>query len=406
MPRYYKPNNSTILYLNSSFNCTKSQSITLSVKTAGSGYTSAPTITITTASGDSGASASATCSLTSGAISSITMTNNGSNYTKLPTITLSGGGNPGVITAYSGLNGGSGYITPPNITVSGGGGGSGFSGTCVLNTQTLNTTTPITIVSGGTGYTTGQSLIFTGGGGSGAVGTITATSGVITAVSITNNGSGYTSAPTVSVSGAGSGANLTANLSGASVASIIINNGGSNYSSAPTFVFTATNGGSGASATPTINQGTAGSLNVSFLKAYNYTWNIPDIVVNDLAKLSAINIISTNFNTSTPYTFRIAGLQYDSRDSYFSDYGNPILSMAQNVNVCSYGSLGGSNFCIILTPQTISQIQISVDDDITTLKSGINASINFVIALEIEEYDPVYTQIGDVYGESASRINF
>ena len=61
MPRYYKPNNSTILYLNSSFNCVKSQSITLSVKTAGSGYTSAPTISITSL-GDSGAGAFATCS--------------------------------------------------------------------------------------------------------------------------------------------------------------------------------------------------------------------------------------------------------------------------------------------------------------------------------------------------------
>jgi hypothetical protein len=38
--------------------------------------------------------------------------------------------------------------------------------------------------------------------------------------------------------------------------------------------------------------------------------------------------------------------------------------MAQNTNVCSYGSLGGCGFCIILTPQTIRQIQISVDDDI------------------------------------------
>ena len=59
MPKYYKLNNSTILYLNTSFNCVKSQSITLTIKTAGSGYTSAPTITITPASGDAGNGASA-----------------------------------------------------------------------------------------------------------------------------------------------------------------------------------------------------------------------------------------------------------------------------------------------------------------------------------------------------------
>ena len=81
-----------------------------------------------------------------------------------------------------------------------------------------------------------------------------------------------------------------------------------------------------------------------------------------------------------------------------------MLFRSQNVNVCSYGSLGGNSFAIILTPQTIRQIQISVDDDITTLSSGINASINFVIALEVEEYDPQYTQIGDTYAEASSRL--
>ena len=61
-------------------------------------------------------------------------------------------------------------------------------------------------------------------------------------------------------------------------------------------------------------------------------------------------------------------------------------------------------FAIILTPQTIRQIQISVDDDITILNSGMNANINFVIALEVEEYDPQYTQIGDTYAEASSRL--
>lgn len=325
MSKYYKPNHSTILYLNSSFNCIKSQSITLTRTSGGTGYTLAPTINIKTATDDMGSGASATCSITGGVVnSSITMVSNGINYNKLPIISVSGGGDPGVITALAITTAGTGYNSPPTITASGGGGGSGFSATCVV------------------------------------------TGGAITSVTITN--------------------------------------GGSNYTSTPTIVITATNGGSGAVLTPTINVGSSAVLTPSFVKCYKYTWNIPDVVINDLAKISAINIISTNFNTTTPYTFRLLGLQYDSRDSYFSDYGNPILSMAQNVNVCSYGSLGGSNFCIILTPQTIRQIQISVDDSISSLDTGIAQNINFVIALAIEEYDPSYTQIGDVYGESASRL--
>ena len=204
--------------------------------------------------------------------------------------------------------------------------------------------------------------------------------------------------------GGGSDFSATAVLTGNAVSSIIITNGGSNYTSVPTIVFTG-RGGSGASATPTINVGTSGVITPSFLRAYTYTWNgIPPLVINDLAKLSAINIIATGFTSSTPYTYRILGVQYDSRDSFFSDYGNPILSMAQNTNVCSYGSLGGGEFCIILTPQTINSITISVDDDITKIGSGQLASINFVIAIEIEEYDPVITQTDDVYAEAASRL--
>ena len=221
----------------------------------------------------------------------------------------------------------------------------------------------------------------------------------------TSGGSGYLSAPIISASGGGgSGFSATCVVSGGVITSVSITNGGSNYTSTPTIVISPTNGGTGANLTPTINVGTSAVLTPSFVKCYKYTWNIPDVIINDLAKISAINIVSTNFNTTTPYTFRLLGLQYDSRDSYFSDYGNPILSMAQNINVCSYGSLGGSSFCIILTPQTIRQIIISVDDDITTLNSGISQNINFVIALEIEEYDPSYTQIGDVYGEAGNRL--
>ena len=400
MTKYYKPNNSTILYLNSSYNCIKASSLSLAVSSQGSGYTSAPTINVISAAGDMGSGCSATAVLTADKVSSVSNVKNGQNYNILPTITITGGGNPGVITNYSGLVGGSGYNSAPTISLSGGG-GSGFAATAIIGAQAIKST--FTITTAGTGYTTGQSLVFTGGGGSGAVATITATAGAITAISLTTAGSGYTSAPTITVSGAGSGAVITCALVNA-ITSINITNGGSNYTSAPTIVFTPTNGGTGASATPTITVGTSAVITPSFLKTYNYAWDIPGITINDLAKISCINIIATGFATTTPYTYRLIGLQYDSRDSFFSDYGSPILSMAQNTNVCSYGSLGGETFAIILQPQQIRQIQISVDDDITKLNSGQAASISFVIALEIEEYDPNYTQVGDVFGEAANRI--
>lgn len=69
----------------------------------------------------------------------------------------------------------------------------------------------VTITNGGTVYVTGEDLIFTGGGGTGAAGTIVATAGVITGITFTNRGSGYTSDPVVTVDTvAGTGAVLTA----------------------------------------------------------------------------------------------------------------------------------------------------------------------------------------------------
>jgi len=238
----YKPNQATILYLNSSFNCIKSSSITLTVTSGGSGYTSAPSIAINTASGDTGYGASATCAITSGAVSSITMVSTGFNYNKLPTIVLTGGGST-----------------------------------------------------------------------------------------------------------------------------------------------------------------TAAVITPSFLKTYNYNWGIPDVVINDLGRISAINLVATGFSTSTPYTFRIKELQTDSRNSFYSDYGDPIISMVRNTNIANNDALGGESV-IVLSSQTIRQIQLTVSDSLTTLNNGISSSINFIIALKIEEFDPTYTEIGDVYGESASRL--
>ena len=93
--KYYKPNNSTLLYLNSSFNCVKSSSITLSIQAGGTGYATAPTINIISVAGDMGAGASATCTVSGGIINTITITNNGNGYNVLPTINLVGGGGTG-----------------------------------------------------------------------------------------------------------------------------------------------------------------------------------------------------------------------------------------------------------------------------------------------------------------------
>jgi hypothetical protein len=73
--------------------------------------------------------------------------------------------------------------------------------------------TAITVTNGGTGYATAPTVAITGGGGSGATAVATVVSGVVTAITVTDDGAGYTTAPTVAIrGGGGSGASATATI--------------------------------------------------------------------------------------------------------------------------------------------------------------------------------------------------
>lgn len=190
--------------------------ISVEVVTAGSGYTSAPTIafngsgtgeTLTPVlSGGAAATASriggaaATAVLTSQAVTSATVTAPGSGYTSAPTVVFTGGAGSGAtatatlvdgeVTAIVITAGGTGYTSAPTISFTGGGTG---------------TIGEIDVTDGGLGYTSAPTVVFTGGAGTGAAGTAVLTSGVVTSITITNAGSGYTSNPTIAFTGGGAG---------------------------------------------------------------------------------------------------------------------------------------------------------------------------------------------------------
>lgn len=67
----------------------------------------------------------------------------------------------------------------------------------------INNVTAVVITNGGSGYTSAPTVSISGGGGSGATATATVASGQVTAVTITASGSGYTGEPTISFSGGG-----------------------------------------------------------------------------------------------------------------------------------------------------------------------------------------------------------
>jgi uncharacterized repeat protein (TIGR01451 family) len=122
----------------------------------------------------------------------------------------------------------------------------------------------VTITNGGSGYTSAPTVNFVGGGGSGATGIATISGGAVTGVTITNGGSGYTSPPSVVFSGGGgTGAAATAVLgSASSVSSATITNGGSGYTSAPTVNFVG-GGGSGATGIATISGGAVTGVTIT-----------------------------------------------------------------------------------------------------------------------------------------------
>ncbi len=123
--------------------------------------------------------------------------------------------------------------------------------------------TGLTVTNGGSGYTSAPGVNFSGGGGTGAA--ATAQISGVTAITIPpgGGGTGYTSAPIISFTGGGgAGATATATLSGTSVAAVTVTNGGSGFTTAPNVNFNG-GGGAGANAAATIQLGVVTGLTLT-----------------------------------------------------------------------------------------------------------------------------------------------
>jgi len=229
------------------------------ITNAGFGYTEAPTISIT---GGGGSGAIATCSIETTKIGIVRFDlSPGSGYPIPPTITIgtptgpgaaatSTVGSGGAITGFTLSTGGEFYGTPPNVTIDGptsrvgvvstlqisnssgnlvslpygtgysdgiyetsGGSGSALKVQVEVNTGTDQIGNTPSIVYSGQGYSVNDVVQIIGGNndayvkitavttgiGSTATADSILTNGVVTGFTITNPGSGYTTAPTVSI---------------------------------------------------------------------------------------------------------------------------------------------------------------------------------------------------------------
>lgn len=165
-------------------------------------------------------SADVPASIAGGTVSSISTTAGGT-HSAVPNVTLTGGGGSGA-TAVATLgvsaasftisSGTTLFSVAPTVTISGGG-GTGATATAVLSSGLV---TGITITNAGTGFTSTPTIAFTGGtvttAGTAPTGTGNATNFVVSAIVVTSPGSGYTSVPAVAFD-TGTGTTATANLS-------------------------------------------------------------------------------------------------------------------------------------------------------------------------------------------------
>ena len=169
----------------------------VSVTTGGTGYSTAPLVLI---SGGGGSDAAATAVVSGGKVIAIDVTTKGTGYTSTPTISFSGGGGSGA-AATATLNTKASFLAGERIFASDLSISADVVDATPINLHTIN------ITSGGSGYTTAPVVTIAAApsGGTTATATATITNGVVTAITLVEQGTGYTEAPAVTIGAAPAG---------------------------------------------------------------------------------------------------------------------------------------------------------------------------------------------------------
>ena len=228
---------------------------TVATGTGGTGYNAAPVVSF---SGGGGAGAAATVRVNSaGAVEGFTITNAGSGYTSPPTVSITGTGSVTVAsTAATAILSGdfissitpsvlqTGYGASPSVTIPAPTTGVTAAATAIVNTSGVITGYAIT--NAGSGYTSAPTVTVAAGTGTPGAAVITLAGVGLALVTGPSSGSNYgTTAPTVTFSGGGgTGAIATANLTSGIVTGYSIVSAGSGYTSAPTVALSAPTNGS------------------------------------------------------------------------------------------------------------------------------------------------------------------
>ncbi len=324
----------------------------VTVNNAGSGYALTGVTATFSAPPAGGVRTTGTVGIgSSGRVGSVSVDNAGSGYpasgvtaafTAAPSggVTATGTVNMllGTVSSVTVTAGGSGYGNSTNVTFSAPPAG-GVRATGTMTRGTSGAGRPIISISisnPGSGYLTAPTITLSNtNGGSGATFT-TAITNRISGVTVTNAGSGYTTTPAITLGGVGSGSGATFSTSlSIGVTGITITDPGSGYTSAPTITLSSTGGGTGA--TFTVVTGTTNVVSgITITNAGSGYVTTPTLTLGNTGTgFGATFTVNTNLVTlATPINRRWAGentptaLTNYFNPSYTPDAGSPLATGA------------------------------------------------------------------------------
>jgi hypothetical protein len=191
----------------------------IAITNGGTNYSAGASVTVTNGAGDTtGAGASALVTVTSGVITGFTYTA-GSGYKVAPTLTLvkpanatpTGTGTSGESTVE--VDSASGIFVGMSVS------GTGI-GTAAKVSSIAGTTITLSVANSGTVSTT---VTFTDAGAGGVLGAATISTSTVTGITVVNNGTGYSTPPTITIAAPPSGTTATSTCT-ITTAGVKINN--------------------------------------------------------------------------------------------------------------------------------------------------------------------------------------
>ena len=253
----------------------------------------------------------------------------------------------------------------------------GGQGTGALGSPIVQTVTGLSLLTTGRSYATPPTLIFEGGGGQGAQGAAEIdTLGRVTSINIANDGEFYQEPPFVLISGGGGiGAKAVATIDQGKITTITVTEPGSGYTSAPNVIFTKlVNLKRRARARQANNSGTIYLTGL----VKNVTANDSEIFVDSTDAYPGSGQIILNKETIT-YTAKVAGkFSGLTRGVNFNYDQRVILDAGQN------DSAGNSTYAFNVGDRVIRKVENSANK-VAKVYDWDPASRELLVTFEVDE---------------------